>query len=186
MLPRINPTNTQAWFLLKKHHEEEMSRRHMRDLFAADPERFQKFSITLEDILFDYSKNIINPKTLQLLLQLADDCKVKDAVHDMFAGIRINETEQRAVLHTALRNFSDTVILVEGKDIMPRIRKVQDHMKSFCEEVHSGKWKGYTGKKIKYIVNIGIGGSDLGPFMVTEALRPYWKKRYRNFFCEQC
>ena len=182
MLPRINPTNTQAWFLLKKHHEEEMSRRHMRDLFAADPERFQKFSITMEDILFDYSKNIINPKTLQLLLQLADDCKVKDAVHDMFAGIRINETEQRAVLHTALRNFSDTVILVEGKDIMPRIRKVQEQMKNFCEQVHSGKWKGYTGKKIKYIVNIGIGGSDLGPFMVTEALRPYWKKDIETFF----
>ncbi|MBV9986659.1 MAG: glucose-6-phosphate isomerase [Chitinophagaceae bacterium] len=176
MLPRINPTNTQAWFLLKKHHEEEMSRRHMRDLFAADPERFQKFSIGLGDILFDYSKNIISQKTLQLLLQLAEDCKLKDAIHDMFAGIRINETEQRSVLHTALRNFSDTAILVEGKDIMPRIRKVQEQMRKFCEQVHSGKWKGYTGKKIRHIVNIGIGGSDLGPYMVTEALKPYWKK----------
>jgi glucose-6-phosphate isomerase len=182
MLPRINPTNTQAWFLLKKHHEEEMSRRHMRDLFAADPERFHKFSIVLEDILFDYSKNIINQKTLQLLLQLAEDCKLKDAIHDMYAGLKINETEQRSVLHTALRNFSDTAILVEGKDIMPRIRKVQTHMQNFCEQVHSGKWKGYTGKKIKYIVNIGIGGSDLGPYMVTEALRPYWKKGIETFF----
>jgi glucose-6-phosphate isomerase len=182
MLPRINPTNTQAWFLLKKHHEEEMSRRHMRDLFAADPERFQKFSITLGDIVFDYSKNIINQKTLQLLLQLAEDCKLKDGIHDMFAGIRINETEQRSVLHTALRNFSDSAILVEGKDIMPRIRKVQEQMRKFCEQVHSGKWKGYTGKKIRHIVNIGIGGSDLGPYMVTEALKPYWKKDIEAHF----
>jgi glucose-6-phosphate isomerase len=182
MLPRVNPTSTQAWFLLQKHHEEEMNRRHMRDLFSADPDRFQKFSLALGDILFDYSKNIINQKTLQLLLQLADDCKLKDAIHDMFAGIRINETEQRSVLHTALRNFSDTVILAEGKDIMPRIRKVQEQMKNFCEQVHSGKWKGYSGKKIRYIVNIGIGGSDLGPFMVTEALRPYWKENIQSFF----
>lgn len=182
MLPRINPTNTQAWFLLKKHHDDEMSRRHMRDLFAADKERFQKFSLVLGDILFDYSKNIINQKTLQLLLQLADDCKLNDAIHEMFAGIRINETEQRSVLHTALRNFSDSAILVEGKDIMPRIRKVQRHMKDFCEQVHSGKWKGYTGKKIRYIINIGIGGSDLGPYMVTEALQPYRKNGIESFF----
>lgn len=182
MLPRINPTNTQAWFLLKKHHDEEMSRRHMRDLFAADKERFHKFSLVLGDILFDYSKNIISQKTLQLLLQLADDCKLNDAIHEMFAGIRINETEQRSVLHTALRNFSDSAILVEGKDIMPMIRKVQRHMKDFCEQVHSGKWKGYTGKKIRYIVNIGIGGSDLGPYMVTEALRPYRKNGIESFF----
>lgn len=176
MLPRINPSSTQAWFLLKKHHEEEMSRRQMRDLFTADPARFQKFSLQLEDILFDYSKNILSQKTLQLLLQLAEECQLKDAIHDMFAGIRINETENRAVLHTALRNFSDSAILVEGKDIMPRIRKVQQHMKTFCDQVHSGKWKGYTGKKIRHIVNIGIGGSDLGPYMVTEALKPYKKQ----------
>ncbi len=182
MLPRINPTNTQAWFLLKKHHEEEMSRRQMRDLFTADPERFQKFSLAFENILFDYSKNIINQKTLQLLLQLAEDCKVKDAIHDMFAGIRINETENRSVLHTALRNFSDTPILVEGKDIMPKVRKVLNQMKEFSEKVHTGKWKGYTGKKIRFIVNIGIGGSDLGPVMVTEALRPFWKKGIETFF----
>lgn len=182
MLPRINPTNTQAWFLLQKHHEEEMNRRHMRDLFAADADRFKKFSISLHDILFDYSKNIINQKTLQLLLQLAEDCKLADAIHEMFAGIKINETEQRSVLHTALRNFSDTPILVDGKDIMPHIQRVQKQMQEFCAAVHAGKHKGYTGKKIRYIVNIGIGGSDLGPVMVTEALRPYWKKDIEVFF----
>ncbi len=182
MLPKINPTNTQAWFLLQKHYEEEMNRRHMRDLFAADADRFKKFSIQLNDLLFDYSKNIINQKTLQLLLQLAEDCKLKDAIHEMFAGIKINETEQRSVLHTALRNFSDTPILVDGKDIMPHVQRVQKHMKSFSEEVHTGKHKGYSGKKIRYIVNIGIGGSDLGPVMVTEALKPFWKKEIETFF----
>ena len=182
MLPNINPSGTQAWFLLKKHHDEEMNRRNMKSLFAADEDRFKKFSIQFQDILFDYSKNIINDKTLQLLLQLADDCKLGEAIHNMFSGIKINETENRSVLHTALRNFSDTPILVDGKDVMPLVRKVLDHMNSFCEQVHSGKWKGYTGKKIKYIVNIGIGGSDLGPVMVTEALKPYWKKGIEAFF----
>lgn len=182
MLPRVNPTTTQAWFLLKKHHEEEMNRRKMKDLFAADADRFKKFSLCLNDLVFDYSKNIINDKTLQLLLQLADDCKLKDAIHALFAGIKINETEQRAVLHTALRNFADTPILVDGKDVMPLVKKVLQQMENFCSNVHSGKWKGYTGKKIKYIVNIGIGGSDLGPVMVTEALKPYWKKGIETFF----
>lgn len=182
MLPRINPTTTQAWFLLKKHYEDEMSRRHMRDLFAADPERFQKFSLCLDQLVFDYSKNIINPRTMQLLLQLADECHLSDAIHDQFAGIKINETENRSALHTALRNFSDTPILVEGKDIMPKIKKVQAQMAAFCEQIHSGKWKGYTGKTIKYIVNIGIGGSDLGPVMVTEALKPYWVEGIQAYF----
>ena len=182
MLPNINPSGTQAWFLLKKHHEEEMNRRHIKSLFAADAERFKRFSVQFEDILFDYSKNIINDKTLQLLLQLADDCKLSEAIHAMFVGLKINETEHRSVLHTALRNFSDTPILVDGKDVMPLVKKVLDHMNSFCREVHSGKWKGYTGKKIKYIVNIGIGGSDLGPVMVTEALKPYWKEGIEAFF----
>lgn len=182
MLPKINPTSTQAWFLLQKHHEEEMNRKHMRDLFSADPERFQRFSLKLDHILFDYSKNIINQKTLQLLLQLAEDCNLKDAIHEMFAGIKINETEHRSVLHTALRNFSDTPILVDGKDIMPHIQRVQEQMKQFCDNVHSGKHRGYTGKKIRFIVNIGIGGSDLGPVMVTEALRPFWKKNIETFF----
>ncbi len=182
MLPRINPTNTQAWMLLRKHYQDEMSRKHMRDLFAQDPDRFNKFSLCLEEIVFDYSKNIINQKTLQLLLQLAEECKVKEAIHEMFVGIKINETEQRSVLHTALRNFSDEVILVDGKDIMPSIKRVKEQMHSFCKKIHSGEWKGYTGKPIKYIVNIGIGGSDLGPVMVTEALKPYWQLGIQAYF----
>ena len=182
MLPKINPTNTQAWLLLKKHFEEEMSRKQMRDLFAADKDRFHKFSVNLEDIVFDYSKNIINQKTLQLLLQLADDAHLKESIHDMFVGLKINETEQRSVLHTALRNFSDTAILVDGKDVMPLVKKVLRQMQSFCEEIHNGSRKGYTGKKIKYIVNIGIGGSDLGPVMVTEALKPYWVDGIQSYF----
>ena len=182
MLPRVNPTTTQAWFLLKKHHENEMSRKKMKDLFASDAERFKKFSLCLEDVIFDYSKNIINENTLHLLLQLAEECKLKDAIHEMFAGVKINETEHRAVLHTALRNFSDTPILADGKDVMPLIRKVLTQMEAFCSNVHTGKWRGYSGKKIKYIVNIGIGGSDLGPVMVTEALKPYWKKGIETYF----
>lgn len=182
MLPKINPTNTQAWILLKKHFEEEMSRKQIKDLFATDNERFQKFSITLEDILFDYSKNILNSKTLQLLLQLAADCKLTDAIHEMYEGIKINETEHRSVLHTALRNFSGNPVLVDGNDVMPLVKKSLAHMKTFCEEIHSGKWKGYSGKNIKYIVNIGIGGSDLGPVMVTEALKPYWIEGIQTYF----
>ena len=182
MLSRINPTNTQAWFVLQKHYEEEMNRRHMRDLFAADPDRFKKFSITLGDILFDYSKNIINEKTLKLLLQLAEDCNVKQAIADQFAGAPINETENRAVLHTALRSFDTSPILVDGTDIKPGIQKVRAQMEAFCAAIHSGSHTGYTGKKIKYIVNIGIGGSDLGPVMVTEALKPYLVEGIQTYF----
>ena len=174
MLERINPTNTQAWFVLKKHHEEEMNRKHMKDLFAADANRFDQYSISTNDLLFDYSKNIITEKTVQLLLQLANDCSLKSAIEAQFSGQAINETENRAVLHTALRNFSDTPVLLDGKDIMPDIKRVQKQMKSFCDAIHAGLYKGYTGKKITSIVNIGIGGSDLGPVMVTEALKPYW------------
>ena len=182
MLARINPTNTQAWFVLQKHYEEEMNRRHMRDLFASDPDRFKKFSITLGEILFDYSKNIINEKTLKLLLQLAEDCNVKQAIAEQFAGAPINETENRAVLHTALRSFDPTPILVDGADIKPGIQKVRAQMEAFCAAIHSGTHTGYTGKKIKYIVNIGIGGSDLGPVMVTEALKPYWVEGIQTYF----
>ena len=169
MLPKINPTNTQAWLLLKRHFTEEMQRSHLRKLFAADEERFQNFSIQFNDILFDYSKNIINKKTMQLLLQLAQECKVKEGMDAMFVGDKINETEDRAVFHVALRNFSEKDYLADGKNITPDVKRVQEQMQDFCTNFHSGKWKGYTGKKIKYIVNIGIGGSDLGPVMVTEA-----------------
>lgn len=182
MFPKINPTNTQAWLLLKRHFDDEMQRTQLRKLFSADPDRFNKFSETFEDILFDYSKNIVNNKTLQLLFQLADECGVKDGIEAMFTGTKINETENRSVLHVALRNFSDKPYLSDGQDVMPEVEKVREHMRRFTERVHSGDWKGYTGKKIKYIVNIGIGGSDLGPVMVTEALRPYWKEEIQAHF----
>jgi glucose-6-phosphate isomerase len=182
MLPRINPTSTQAWFLLKKHAEEEMNRIHLRDLFASDSDRFARFSIRWNDLLFDYSKNIINQKTLQLLLQLAQETELKTAIEKMFQGEPINETENRAVLHSALRNFTNEPALVNGKDVMPDIKRVLQQMQVCCDKVHSGDWKGYTGKKIRYIVNIGIGGSDLGPVMVTEALRPYRVPGIRSFF----
>jgi len=154
----------------------------MKTLFENDPERFKKFSLNFNDILFDYSKNIINAKTMQLLLLLAEECDVKTAIESMFAGEMINETEHRSVLHTALRNFSNKPVYSDGVDVMPEVRKVLEQMKQFCESVHSGSWKGYKGKSIKYIVNIGIGGSDLGPLMVTEALKPYWKKGIQPYF----
>ncbi len=182
MLPKVNPTNTQAWLLLKRHFDDEMQRSHLRKLFTADPERFNKFSLCFQDMVFDYSKNLINNKTLQLLLQLADECNVKEGITSMFAGERINETEQRAVLHVALRNFSDREYIVDGENVMPEVNRVKKQMQEFCEQVHSGNWKGYTGKPIKYIVNIGIGGSDLGPVMVTEALKPYWLEGIQPYF----
>lgn len=181
MLPKINPTSTKAWQQLST-HAEEMKEVHMRDLFKNDPGRFKKFSLCLEEIVFDHSKNIITEKTIQLLLQLATECKLKEAIGAMFNGDLINETEHRSVLHTALRNLSDEPVYSEGVDIMPGIKKVLRKMKNFCQAVHSGKSRGYTGKKIKYIVNIGIGGSDLGPLMVTEALRPYRKDEIETFF----
>lgn len=139
-------------------------------------------SLRLNEILFDYSKNIVTEETLDKLLKLAEACKVKDAREAMFSGEKINGTEDRAVLHVALRNFSDSSIMVDGKDVMQEVRATRKKMKHFCEKVHNGEWKGYSGKKIKNIVNIGIGGSDLGPVMVTEALKPYWIKGIQAFF----
>ena len=182
MLERINPTTTQAWFVLKKHFEEEMSRRQMKDLFAADPNRFESYSIKEANILFDYSKNIISDKTIQLLFQLAKECGLDNAIEAQFSGKAINETEGRAVLHTALRNFSGAPVLLDGKDVMPGIQKVLQQMKTFCNKIHQGEHKGFTGKKITTIVNIGIGGSDLGPVMVTEALKPYWVDGIQTYF----
>jgi glucose-6-phosphate isomerase len=181
MLPAINPTSTKAWQQLQ-FHAGEMKKVSMKELFRNDPERFRKFSMCLDEIVFDYSKNIITDRTMQLLLQLADECKVTDAIRSMFNGDAINATEKRSVLHTALRNFSDSPVFAEGADVMADIRKVLAKMKTFSNAVHKGKLKGYTGKKIKYIVNIGIGGSDLGPFMVTEALKPYWLDEIQTFF----
>ncbi|CAN5469958.1 glucose-6-phosphate isomerase [soil metagenome] len=182
MFPKVNPTTTQAWLLLKKHYQEEMQRMKMKSLFDADTERFAKFSLHFNDILFDYSKNILTAKTIQLLQLLAEECNVKEAIDAMFAGEKINETEGRSVLHTALRNMGDKPVIIDGEDVMPAVRKVLVQMKNFCASIHSGEWKGYTGKPIKYIVNIGIGGSDLGPFMVTEALKPYWVQGIQTYF----
>lgn len=181
MLPKINPVTTASWQLLKDHFSE-MKNTKMKDLFAGDKERFKKFSLQFDSILFDYSKNIITDKTLGLLLQLAKESQLKQGIEAMFKGEAINETENRAVLHVALRNFSKNPMYTEGSDVMPLVKKVLRKMKTFCEAVHGGTHKGYTGKKIRYIVNIGIGGSDLGPLMVTEALKPYWVEKMETYF----
>lgn len=181
MFPSVNPTSTPAWQALQQHYNlfEQVK---MKDLFFNDEERFNKFSIQLGDILFDYSKNIITENTVEILLELAHACMLPEAIEAVFSGEKINGTEGRAVLHTALRNFSGEPVWQDGKDVMPQVQDVQAQMKSFCDRVHSGEWKGYSGKKIKYIVNIGIGGSDLGPVMVTEALKPYWVPGIETFF----
>lgn len=181
MFPTINPTETAAWKALLAHHTE-IKTIQIKDLFTKDSKRFEKMSITFNEILFDYSKNIITDETLEKLQQLADDCKVKNAMDAIFSGEKINGTENRAVMHTALRNFSDQSMSIDGEDIMPEVRETREKMKAFCEKIHSGEWKGYSGKKIKNIVNIGIGGSDLGPVMVTEALKPYWIEGIHAYF----
>jgi glucose-6-phosphate isomerase len=172
MLPTVNPTHTTAWKTLSKHYEQ-MKDVHMKDLFAAEPDRFQNFSLKFENILLDYSKNRITQETMDTLLQLAEECKLKEAIEAMFSGEHINQTENRAVLHVALRNLSDQPVSVDGKNVMPEVKEVLDRMKKFSEQLIAGEWKGYTGKPISDIVNIGIGGSDLGPVMVTEALKHY-------------
>ena len=174
MLHSTNPTETKAWSKLTEHFKNIQSV-HMMDLFGQDVERSSKFSISFEEILVDYSKNRIIQKTMDLLLQLAEETHVKEAIDALLSGQKINETEGRAVLHTALRNQSNAPIMVDGKDVMPAVNVVLDQMKSFSNKLASGEWTGYTGKAITDIVNIGIGGSDLGPVMVTEALRPYWQ-----------
>lgn len=181
MLPKIDPSQTTAWKKLKE-HAQWMSGAKMRFLFKSDPERFDRFSLNFEDILFDYSKNIIQDETMELLLDLARQCQVTQAIDAMFSGAHINETEDRAVLHTALRNLSADPVLDQGKDVMPEVRKVLEKMHQFSKRVHEGSWVGYSGKKIRSIVNIGIGGSDLGPVMVTEALKPYWVEGIHPYF----
>lgn len=173
MLPTHNPTETEAWQKLEMIFMT-MQATHMRELFVEDPDRFKKFSLSFEDVLIDYSKNIINEEVMKLLFSLANEVELKEAIEAMFRGENINRTENRSVLHIALRNRSDKAILVEANDVMPEVNKVLDQVKKFSDSLLSGNWKGYTGKPIKNIVNIGIGGSDLGPYMVTEALRPYW------------
>ncbi|MFD2145108.1 glucose-6-phosphate isomerase [Mucilaginibacter antarcticus] len=172
MLPSIDFTTTQAYKYLTDHYIDVVAES-LKGLFDADAKRFAKFSVQFEDILLDYSKNRITDETLALLMQLAKECKLDDAIQAMFSGEVINATEGRPVLHVALRNQSNTPILVDGKDVMPDVNAVLDHMKEFSNAIISGSWKGYTGKAITDVVNIGIGGSDLGPVMVTEALKSY-------------
>ncbi len=172
MLSKINFTQTQAYEYLIDHLVD-MADIHMKELFEKDPQRFNKFSIQFNDIFVDYSKNRIDEKTIALLLELAKECKLDEAIKAMFNGDVINETENRAVLHTALRNRSNTPVLVDGKDVMPDVNEVLGKMKTFSDAIIYGSWKGYTGKAITDVVNIGIGGSDLGPVMVTEALKAY-------------
>ncbi|HCN83873.1 MAG TPA: glucose-6-phosphate isomerase [Sphingobacteriaceae bacterium] len=172
MLSRINLTSTRTYKLLTEHYNQ-IRKEHLRDLFSSSPSRFDRFSITYNDILLDYSKNRINETTHDLLVELTNECGLKEAIKSAFEGEKINETENRAVLHTALRNPDKSGLVVEGKDILPDIHRVLDKMESFSNRVISGEWKGYTGKSIQHIVNIGIGGSDLGPVMVTEALKAY-------------
>ncbi|MEO0471073.1 MAG: glucose-6-phosphate isomerase, partial [Bacteroidota bacterium] len=175
MLQSINPTHTPAWQALADHFSQAHGLE-MADLFADDPERFKRFSRHFEEILLDFSKNRITEETFQLLLQLAEETQLKDGIEQMFSGQTINATEGRAVLHIALRNLSMRPIEVDGEDVMPEVKAVLDKMEAFANRLHQGELQGYTGKDITDIVNIGIGGSDLGPVMVTEALRPYWKE----------
>ena len=170
-MKKINPTQTAAWQALTAHQAENLT---IAQLFQANPQRFSQYHVNFEDqILVDFSKNAVNETTLALLQQLAEECGLAQAKEAMFSGEKINYTENRAVLHTALRNRSNTPVLVDGKDVMPEVNAVLAKMKAFCQRVISGEWKGYTGKAITDVINIGIGGSDLGPYMVTEALRPY-------------
>ena len=172
-MQNINPTQTNAWKALTQHHAQRKNAT-IQELFAQEKDRFDKYSLTFNDeILVDFSKNNLTQETLGLLRQLSEECGLAQAKKAMFDGEKINRTENRAVLHTALRNRANTPVLVDGKDVMPDVNAVLAKMKTFCARVISGEWKGYTGKAITDVINIGIGGSDLGPYMVTEALRPY-------------
>ncbi|HEX8915566.1 MAG TPA: glucose-6-phosphate isomerase [Humisphaera sp.] len=174
-------TQSPAWKALAAHYEQ-VKGLHMRDLFAKDPSRFDALSLRFEDVLLDYSKNRVTGETMSLLRNLATQADLVGWTKKMFAGEKINTTEDRAVLHVALRNRSNRPIVVDGKDVMPAVNAVLAHMKEFSEQVRSGTWVGYTGKRITDVVNIGIGGSDLGPVMVTEALKPYSKRDLKVHF----
>ena len=180
-MKNINPTNTQAWKALEA-HQSQLANTTIADLFKQEKNRFNDYSLNFENqILVDFSKNKINQETLKLLRQLAKESALDEAINAMFTGEKINRTENRAVLHTALRDRSNTPVYVDGKDVMPEVNAVLAKMSAFCDRVISGEWKGYTGKAITDVVNIGIGGSDLGPYMVTEALRPYKNRLNMHF-----
>ncbi len=174
-------TELPAWYALEQHRDE-LEDVHLRDLFEGDPGRFARFSLRLDDLLFDYSKHRITDETLAHLLALAEQAELPGWIERMFRGDKINVTEDRAVLHVALRNRSGRPIEVDGEDVMPAVDAVLAQMRDLCERVRGGAWTGHTGKAITDVVNIGIGGSDLGPVMVTEALRPYWKEGLRAHF----
>lgn len=182
MLKNLNPTKTIAWSDLANKFESNKDNR-LKDLFEKDKARFNKFSRYFgEEILLDFSKNLITDEIFDTLLALAHEIDLKSAINAMFRGEQINRTECRAVLHTALRNRSNTPVIVDGNDVMPKINAVLAKMKEFCLKVHTGEWKGCTGKKITDVVNIGIGGSDLGPVMVTEALKKYKTSSINSHF----
>ncbi|MCS6974150.1 MAG: glucose-6-phosphate isomerase [Cyclobacteriaceae bacterium] len=180
MLPCINPIDTPAWRKLEMHLLQ-IQALHMRELFSTDPDRFKKFTLQFEDILVDFSKNRINTETIRLLLQLAEETGLREGIDAMFSGRRINYTENRPVFHVALRNRSGKPMTIDGKDVMPEVQRVLARMQQFSEKIRNGSWTGYTGKAITDVINIGIGGSDLGPLMVTEALKPY-ASRIRSHF----
>lgn len=176
----INPTTTPAWTRLL-----ELVEKHKDHTIASHfqyPGRFEEFSIHFEDILVDYSKNRISDGILSALMDLARETNIREAIEDMFNGAAINQTENRAVLHTALRNRKGHPVYVDGKDVMPDVNAVLAQMKGFADQIHGGKWLGYTGKPIKSLVNIGIGGSDLGPVMVTEALKAFQNPKLEIYF----
>ncbi|MGO1244696.1 MAG: glucose-6-phosphate isomerase [Sphingobacterium sp.] len=180
MFPSVDFTKTKAYSYLADHYIT-INEKSLKDLFAEDPSRFEKFSLQFEDILLDFSKNRIDDQTMALLVQLAKECKLDEAIAAMFAAEKINVTEDRQVLHTALRNQSKKAIIVDGEDIMPKVNAVLAHMKEFTAQILSGEWKGYTGEAITDVVNIGIGGSDLGPVMVTESLKAYKTRLEMHF-----
>lgn len=175
MLNTINPTTTSSWKKLQNEYNT-IADQHMKSMFTADTARFDQFHIRWNDFLVDYSKNRMVSSTINHLLSLAKECKLDEAIKSMFSGEKINQTENRSVLHIALRNRSNAPILVNGKDVMPDVNAVLDQMKKFTSRLQNGEWTGYQGHTITDIVNLGIGGSDLGPVMVTEALKPYWDK----------
>ena len=180
MLPKNDPKQLKSWKTLeniKKNRSFDL-----RELFKENPERADRFSVSFDDIFFDYSKNLIDENVMKTLFDLAGEAGLKEGIAAMFRGDKINETEKRAVLHTALRDFSDDPIIVDGRNIKEDIRRVQNRMKTFADKVSNKKWLGFSGKPLTDIVNIGIGGSDLGPVMVTEALKPFWKEGLRVFF----
>jgi glucose-6-phosphate isomerase len=177
----MTPTQLPAWSALRE-HQSEVARLHLRDLFAADPGRFDRFHARVGEVLFDYSKNRVTDDTMRLLFELARQADLSDRIEDMFGGGRINRSEDRAVLHTALRHQGEEPVLVDGHDVMPQVRRVLARMRDFSERVRDGRHRGATGAEITDVVNIGIGGSDLGPKMVSTALAPYAHARLRTHF----